>query len=411
MCGLLCWMLQGWLPPFAALLGALLAVLRVGISGYWIDSYWGGAVAAAGGALVLGALPRLQRRATWGCGFAFAAGAAILINSRPYEGALVCGATGAVLLWTWLRRTDQRWQNLGRFAMASAIVLLPVFGWMAYYNWRVTGSALRLPYQLHEAQYSVASAFLWQAPRPAPVYHHAIMARLWSDWDLDVFNTSRTHVFEVFLIKLYILYGFFLNDWVLLIPLLAWPYLRFNRRARMAFLLFGIFLLGLVPEKTVLPHYAAPATGLIYLLIVYGWRYWWFWRPNCKPRGALIAQYAMLICVAHAVHDLATASPSSWARFAAQRTAIADRLHHLGGKHLVLVRYTPAHSIHEEWAYNRADIDASEIVWAREMDRDHDRPLVDYYRGRRIWLLEPDAQPPRLTPYDGSLSAAVSSER
>jgi hypothetical protein len=85
--------------------------------------------------------------------------------------------------------------------------------------------------------------------------------------------------------------------------------------------------------------------------------------------------------------------------FAAARKNVIQELEKQPGRQLVLVRYTTEHNPHQEWVYNRADIDASAIVWAREMGEQQDRPFVKYFQDRRLWLLEPDRSPPKLSPY------------
>lgn len=65
----------------------------------------------------------------------------------------------------------------------------------------------------------------------------------------------------------------------------------------------------------------------------------------------------------------------------------------------MIVLYKPDHTVHYEWVYNRADIDRAKVVWAREMqdNREWLRYFQDW-RGRRVWLLKADEDPPRLLP-------------
>lgn len=82
-----------------------------------------------------------------------------------------------------------------------------------------------------------------------------------------------------------------------------------------------------------------------------------------------------------------------------ERGRLAAQLEAAPGKHLVLVSYSSTHSPHEEWVYNAADIDDSKIVWAREIPGVDVKPLLEYFRGRTVWLLEPDRVPIQFTPY------------
>jgi hypothetical protein len=75
--------------------------------------------------------------------------------------------------------------------------------------------------------------------------------------------------------------------------------------------------------------------------------------------------------------------------------AVNAELNRQPGKQLVFVRRGVWHGP-GEWIHNSADIDASRIVWVRDLGQENDRKLIDYYGGRTVWLLEPDTIPPRL---------------
>ena len=176
MCSALCWMLQGWLPPPWALFGAALAVLRLGILSYWMNTYWCASVAALGGALVLGAWPRLRKHLHIRDALLLALGLAILANSRPYEGlAFSIPIAFAMLFWLSGRNRPTHLRSFSRVIAPILMALLLAAAATGYYYFRVTGNPLRMAYQVDRDTYSAAPYFIWQRPRPEPVYHHAVM--------------------------------------------------------------------------------------------------------------------------------------------------------------------------------------------------------------------------------------------
>jgi hypothetical protein len=78
----------------------------------------------------------------------------------------------------------------------------------------------------------------------------------------------------------------------------------------------------------------------------------------------------------------------------------------------VLVRYRPGHDPTEDWVYNEADVDASHIIWARDMGPEKNEELIEYFKDRKVWLLQPDETPLRLCTYptDRSDDTAVAAE-
>src|SRR5579872_583430 len=405
MCGAMCWMMQGWLPPGWALLGTALVILQLGILSYWMNSYWSGSVVALGGALVLGAWPRLRRRPRMAVSLLMALGLLILANSRPYESLIFSIPFAVALLWRLFHSSRTECSALLHYAFVPiCAALLCVAFAMAYYNYRITGNPWRMPYEVNSVTYAAPPYFLWQKPLPEVVYHHAVMRDFYR---LMLERFERAHTLHGYLrlcLGKFVYCWWFYLQLVLALPLIALPWAVRREKMLLPAVSCAVVVVALAIETWTLPHYFAPAAGALYILVVQCMRELWHWSPGGRAIGrAIVRPIPLLVCAVICLRVIAVASHSpieaGWPRGNQKRAAILRQLEKKPDGQLVIVRYAPDHDPNREWVYNRANIDQAKVVWARDMGTVNNRELLGYFAARKVWLVEADSAKPHLVPY------------
>jgi hypothetical protein len=395
MCAAILWMLQAWVPARWAFLGAALVALKFGIASYWMNSYWGGAVAAIGGALVLGALARIVRRATARDAVLLGLGIAILANSRPYEGLLFCAPAAVWLLW-WLagktKSKDTLRTRLVKVLAPLGIMLILTAAFMGYYNWRLTGNALLLPHVLNTRTYHTSPMFLWQHPKPELHYRNPQFEDFYNGWERENYHTNRADALRVSWEKAFRCgITYFWPGLLLALP--ALPFLFRDRKMRLLLIAVALGVIGVFVVIWSNAHYAAPLTCAIYALIVQAIRHLRTMRISARPVGLAWSRAIVLLLVLDAGINAfrGICDPLLWpCEGDPSRAAIAEKLEHTPGKHLIVVRYTEDHNIPDDWVYNGAEIDTAKVLWARELTPEQNSQLFAYFKDRQIWLATPD---------------------
>jgi hypothetical protein len=415
----ICWALQGWIPPAWAFLGGLLAMIRLATFSYWVDSYWGGTVAALGGALVIGALPRMKGEQRTRHAVLMALGMTLLLYTRPYEGLFFCLPVLASMVW-WMAREDPAMigARLTKLAVPFSALMLVAFAALGYYFWRVTGNPFITPYQVNMRTYGLVY-FPWEKVAVPPQFHHAEMRNVYLygskvGWQAFALH----HQFKLQVLKALIVWLFYFGP-LLTLPWIAWLFTRKRENFWRTFtpelrLLFAVCastyfscMLTIYPGQ---PHYVAPLAAVFYAIALLMMRDLYH-ASSSRSAERLIARSVALICgillLARIAAPAMRMTPKpSWTRtWCSQdeqnlnRAKLSSLLEHMPGDHLAIVRYKADHDfILDEWVYNRADIDGSKVIWARDMGAQNEE-LVRYFASRRVWLVEPDYDPPRLAPY------------
>jgi hypothetical protein len=405
-CALCFWMLRGWTTPGWALIGGLLAVAEFGPLNMWMNCYWGGAVSAMAGCLVFGALPRLRERFRTFDAVLLGLGIGLQMLTRPYE-SLFLDLSVVLFLAVQVR------SQLKKLIVPVVLAVLPAVALLLFQNKAVTDNWTMLPYALSRYQYGVPNTLTFQANA---VPHRTLTAaqQLYYEGQSAVHGEPDTvaSYFE----RLFSRAGFY--RFFFLAPLLiaAFFFLPTLREFRFAWIALTIlaFALGSNFYPYFFPHYIAAVTCLFVLICVLGLQ-----RLSERPAGQIAARWILYLCGAHfllwyGIHalgdrqvlegtDLYETGDSINYGDPQGRIAINQRLAQAPGKQLVFVRYFSSHRF-DEWIHNAAEIDSSRVVWALELAPDENAKLKSYYPDRAVWLLEPDAIPPKLVPYPVSKS-------
>jgi hypothetical protein len=335
-----------------------------------------------------------------------AVGVAVLANSRPFEGLIFCiPVFAAIIIWLCGRQSPPWRETAPRIILPVFAVLALTVVFMGYYNWRGTGNPLLFPYTVNTRTYTSEPELIWEKGKAPLHYFNPQFESFYNGngWARQTAFAGKVDSLRkaagVIRSDTKIYRRFFL--WVeLCVPLLALPWVLIDRRIRFLVFQFGFCFLGFLLVNWFQPHYAAPLTAGTFALLTQGMRHLRRWRWANRATGIgltrIIVLCALVLGPFHRVY-LDPGSPLI------NRSRIETQLNAMLGDHLVVVRYSSQHDPLAEWVYNRADIDRARVVWAREIPGVSLEPLLNYYRGRDVWLVEADSPTPHLVPYGVSL--------
>jgi hypothetical protein len=407
LCGAICWALQAFVPSGWALIGGILAVFRLALFSYWMNSYWGGSLAALGGALALGSAVRLveegrpSRERFWlSCGFGISL--LILATSRPFEGFAFSLPLLGYVAYKVVRGVQQRQLDFRATAVPVIAIGCAGLAFMGFYNLRTTGDLRKMPYVLYERTYATIPLFIGQHVHRDEPAHDPVFAKYYEVEYAEhgLAQTGTLSGLIGFQVERASVNWFFFIGPALSIPALLGLLFCVKKRQLLLVLACAVttaIAVGLCTFTQV--HYYAPATVAVYVFVVEGLLYLWQHEGHGEHAFALAAILTVLVtCLSR---QTATAAMNARFLMPDTRKLVTQQIAGKPGKQLVVVAYDMSrHYPGDELVHNGADFDAEKILWARSKGEGNDADLCTAFGDRTFWMVTTDDTSYSLQPLD-----------
>lgn len=433
-CGLMAsalfWMLLAWTRPKWAITGTVLMILFIGINSYWAQSYWGGMVAAAGGALFFGGFRRLFDKLTINSTVLMTIGGFILVNSRPFEGTLTMLPPLMVLLvWLLRDKANQTSKKLSLLVFPGAIITVIGFSAMFYQYYQVTGNAFTLPYSVHHKQYYPTPLFIFQSINQSATKGNERIRKVYDNYKsppiLENFLKIEGLPYSLYLSPIYgfiyliiALPLFFLSPCLAILLYCSLPIIIKRNKWLLLIIVTIIFTfacmsLGIWWDQY---HYCASLTSCFFLLIAEGFRLFYLMSKRGRERQLVFITLIVLTIVSFIyiqyiqlysyeqfyrkddslkektlIFESLSLNKSVEIKITDRATFFRHELEEiikiLPDRYMAVVSYDINYDLHDEIVYNKADIENAKLIWAHDLSDEKNASLFEYYNNRKILMI------------------------
>jgi hypothetical protein len=418
------WMLQGaGIPRHWSFLWSVIGIAQYGVFSYFGHSYWGGSLFGLAGTLVFGAaLHARGDRFSIPTLINMGLGLLIMINTRPFEGLIFCVFP---LLFFFVNIFKSENLNKSTKVLALSVVLIFVgvgIGLHGYYNKQVTGKWSVMPYSVYQKEYMPGyPQFVFEKAGDIKKSRHRefdVLQSLYTNSNRPLTPEQYVHYLVGNIENLFA--SFFPGIWLVAAffsLLAAWKSTGMERRWGWGTLCTASVVIALSSSanRATWLHYFSAWLPVAVFILADGVQQSRKMVNDDKPLSnflimLVLAQFLLLclltffsgtgyrtrteadpLFVKNVIDQMQT-DKAKGGDFRLPKKYIEqtlmDKTKEDGIKHVVMVRYGKNHQVHDEWVYNGADMDSQDVVWARWISDEDNKPLVEYYGNRNKWILD-----------------------